>query len=400
MSISIKHRYFNKRKYLEADSTERQNATEEAIARHLKKRRTFGLMSVPLVTPQVGGFIYQISSQETDPLHGHDKNGLYVELDAEPYTTVDLAGEFTIPSAGNDKYLTLVLRFLEEQVDPQTDGILFTTVYFRREASFEIVVLEGTEAPTGTAVKPSLASEDGLYLSDILVTDSSTDANTTTVEFESARLTRDPIEEAVERGLDGISSIMALIGGPNGITLSDLNDVSVDEADAFNGMITPSALRHILVGLTDLQDALDSTYSVPSALNPMATLNDLRIKTFSTSQSTNTTGTPAPHSYPVPANSRYAILIGMHIEDAGGVVRPIVGITFIVMDTGEFITIRSSNTGAKVNSHLTDPLPATQLDRSGPDVITITGISTVSIDITYQLAAGAFPVIASMIGFF
>jgi len=55
--------------------------------------------------------------------------------------------------------------------------------------------------------------------------------------------------------------------------LGDLADVSANEADAFNGMDSPSAVRHILVGASDVQDALDGASS-PGSGNPFATLAD------------------------------------------------------------------------------------------------------------------------------
>jgi hypothetical protein len=222
MSLPVKHRYFFRKKYLASDSTERQEAVETAIARHFLKRSTCGLMSTPTVSadPTPNAFLYSIESNDgSNPIQGHDLNGLYVEADANPYVTDDLTnlarqgGGFTPPTATNEKYVTLVLRFFEVQAQPEIEKLSFTTVNFRREASFEIGVIEGVEAPLGTAVVPSLAGESGLYLADILIIDTDTDATTTviTTDVATPRLKLDPIREAADRGMDGILRQLAFL---------------------------------------------------------------------------------------------------------------------------------------------------------------------------------------------
>lgn len=210
MSLTIKHRYFNGKKYVPSDSTARQEAAEEAIGRHMVKRGTYGLLATPVVTAPGPAFQYQISSGGSEVLAGHTKDGLYVELDAEPYLTGDLTGEFTHPASGKEKIITLVLRYVEEDSQPGVDKATFTTVNFLRTSSFEVGIVEGDDANPGLAVAPDLSAEDGLYLADILVEYADADATDTDVTVDSTRLKIDPLKEAYDRGMDGIASTFVL----------------------------------------------------------------------------------------------------------------------------------------------------------------------------------------------
>jgi hypothetical protein len=121
----------------------------------------------------------------------------------------------------------------------EVEKLTFTSVPFREEASFLLYVLEGAEAPNpGPPVKPSLAAETGLYVCDILVTDTDVDASTTTVEIDTTRLKLDPISEAADRGLDGITQQLAFIGsGASTIRFRDIQGSALSLEQALLGML-------------------------------------------------------------------------------------------------------------------------------------------------------------------
>lgn len=60
----------------------------------------------------------------------------------------------TVTGVGNERYVSVFLKFARALSDPRTDGNN-VTVYFKRNESFEFVVVQGAEASVGTATKPA-----------------------------------------------------------------------------------------------------------------------------------------------------------------------------------------------------------------------------------------------------
>ena len=71
----------------------------------------------------------------------------------------------TVVTAGNEKWLSVFLTFARSLSDPRTDGN-GNPVEFQQAEGFSIQVVQGVEAATGTASKPSLVSP-GLLLADV-----------------------------------------------------------------------------------------------------------------------------------------------------------------------------------------------------------------------------------------
>jgi regulation of enolase protein 1 (concanavalin A-like superfamily) len=98
----------------------------------------------------------------------YDQQGLRVfvgtqqDLDCSvDYNSVSTA----VVTPGNEKYLSIFLRFKRLLSDPRTDGYS-QTVYFESAESFELWVKQGAEAVIPTATLPTLES-DSILLADV-----------------------------------------------------------------------------------------------------------------------------------------------------------------------------------------------------------------------------------------
>lgn len=78
----------------------------------------------------------------------------------------------SIVGVGQDKYLSVFAEFKRTLSDPRVDGNQ-ATVFFNRAENYQINVVQGAEAPTGTAVPPGLRSSQ-ILLADVLFNDTST----------------------------------------------------------------------------------------------------------------------------------------------------------------------------------------------------------------------------------
>ena len=94
---------------------------------------------------QLGRRIFYGSAQNVDV--STDENGLATEVSA----------------AGNEKLLSVFIRFVRLESDPRTDRAS-QQVFFRQDESFEFVVRQGGEAPIGTATPPPLQSDEILIV--------------------------------------------------------------------------------------------------------------------------------------------------------------------------------------------------------------------------------------------
>jgi hypothetical protein len=81
---------------------------------------------------------------------------------------VDENGAATdVVGAGNEKYLSVFAHFQRLLSDPRTDGF-GDTIYFEEAESFKLRLVQGAEAPSGTASRPPLDSTD-ILLADIRI---------------------------------------------------------------------------------------------------------------------------------------------------------------------------------------------------------------------------------------
>ena len=99
--------------------------------------------------------------------------------------TVDENGTATaVSTSGNEKYLSIFAEFVRDASDPRTDRN-GATVFFVNAESYAINVVQGVEAPTGTAVKPSLRS-DQVLLGDVLITYGMTQIQNSDIDLDRA----------------------------------------------------------------------------------------------------------------------------------------------------------------------------------------------------------------------
>ncbi len=121
----------------------------------------------------------------------------------------------SVASISNEKYVSIFLQFDRALSDPRTDGNS-QQVYFLREESFKLIVTQGSEAPIGTAVRPSLMS-DAILLADVRRTFGQTqilNANITTTRRQDAVIiSGSPL--AIRRGRteEAISDVVAAFNG-------------------------------------------------------------------------------------------------------------------------------------------------------------------------------------------
>ena len=215
--MRTRYTYYRGKDVLPDDMADLFDAIEESIDGGWSKRGITGyLTGLPTVT---AGTIFDldVASGGADPFSGHDSLGQIILFETDPVNTGDLSGEFTLPTAGNEKWLTLVVRYIKADSQPEVEKVppVFTTVQFRQTQSYEFVIIEGTQALIGTATKPDITAEEGLYLADILVTFGDTDFTAAMIETDPVRplssLRVDALREVVGRGLDGISERLALL---------------------------------------------------------------------------------------------------------------------------------------------------------------------------------------------
>jgi hypothetical protein len=73
-----------------------------------------------------------------------------------------------VAGAGNEKYVSVFLKFQRVESDPRIDGY-GATVYFEQDEGYLFYITQGAEAPAGTATPPALET-DGVLVCDILMT--------------------------------------------------------------------------------------------------------------------------------------------------------------------------------------------------------------------------------------
>jgi hypothetical protein len=77
----------------------------------------------------------------------------------------DSAVSTAVAGGGNEKWVSVFAKFARSLSDPRVDGNS-NTVYFQRDESFTLSVVQGAEAAIGVATRPALLG-DGILLADI-----------------------------------------------------------------------------------------------------------------------------------------------------------------------------------------------------------------------------------------
>jgi hypothetical protein len=120
--------------------------------------------------------------EASGPCRAYNKLGQRIYFG--PTQTIDCSededGQPTIPSAGNDRWIMIVLDFDRNLTDLRVDGN-GASVYYNRDEYFEIRVVAGAEA--GSPTKPTAPTE-GLILGDILLDETTTQINTGDINLD------------------------------------------------------------------------------------------------------------------------------------------------------------------------------------------------------------------------
>lgn len=143
----------------------------------------FGLITGGAVTPSVS-----VATATVGAFTAYGKSGqrLFMEIDQDVDFTMDSAGNPTVPSSGNFKWISLVARYGKFGQDPVTDGD-GATVYFQQIEGIsstgdvdvdhnptnagKIRIVQGTQAGSiGAANRPAVSSPD-ICIVDLLIDD-------------------------------------------------------------------------------------------------------------------------------------------------------------------------------------------------------------------------------------
>jgi hypothetical protein len=167
---------------------------------------------------------------------------------------------------GNEKWLSIQLGFDRTLSDPRTDGNS-ETVYFERAESFVLRVVQGAEAPIGTATRPAL-DPDYVLLADVLlnygetaINDSDIDTTRRQWQFRQSGAAyygaRGTMREVVQDIYDILNSIstggglvaatsVSYAGGPN--WYNGTTNPATTAEDQLDKIVADLALCHILLG--------------------------------------------------------------------------------------------------------------------------------------------------------
>jgi hypothetical protein len=99
-------------------------------------------------------------------LHGIAYDAYGQRIDVQGDVNKDCS-TYVPATVGNERWLTVVAKFARNNYDPHVDGY-GETVFYKSDEYYEITILDGAIAPTGTAVKPSPAVGETI-LADVLL---------------------------------------------------------------------------------------------------------------------------------------------------------------------------------------------------------------------------------------
>lgn len=127
----------------------------------------------------------------------------------------------TVVGGSREKWLSIFIQYTTTQSDPRTDD-LGNTVYYRDVTGYKLNVVQGAEAPTGTAIKPSLRG-DQILLADVLLA------------FGATALTNANISNLRSQ------TVFNAVGSPLAFKSKGLADALQNMTDAINSSIATTA---------------------------------------------------------------------------------------------------------------------------------------------------------------
>jgi len=193
----IRHDWANGQAYGPEEYEDFQDGLEQSERNHQTEQHGSGI----LTGLDVGATSPESMNVEVDVGTGHESEGRRIRVDSLQTVdcSVDRNGDPTTPSAGKERWLTLVAVFKRLWTGTAVyDPIRHTNIQPIGEESFEIEVVAGAEATPGNAVQYTPAADE-LLLCDILI-DSSTTQITDAMIDGDRRTTQGTMDNPPEIG--------------------------------------------------------------------------------------------------------------------------------------------------------------------------------------------------------
>ncbi len=218
--------HYLKQKLTEGELDADFDAVESALAYAASAAGVYGLCNNGAVTQKSG--TPNISVDVTGPLVAYDEDGQRIavgSLTNVPVSTDESSVSTTVTVPGDERYLSLFVKYQRALSDPRLDGA-GDTVFYNRAESFSFVVVQGAQAPAGTAAKPALRA------SHILLADIKLIFGQTSVLNADITTTRTQL-------------MVTLTGTPKSVQarnyLTTLQDLEDQINDIINGVVTIAA---------------------------------------------------------------------------------------------------------------------------------------------------------------
>lgn len=185
--------------------------SEDFIADHL----TPGFSAIPSLTQHspTPNFTVDVNIPGSGGIVGYDKIGKRIGIPTTQNVVLGTVsgGPVTLPSAGNEKYVTLFAGYKQFESDPQLDGNNIS-VNFQHEDGWEFTVIQGAQALAGSAVKPAHPGDNRLFIGDILLNSASTSILNSMID--QSRMTRLNLNDEIQ-GFD--AKEMGINAGAKGV---------------------------------------------------------------------------------------------------------------------------------------------------------------------------------------
>ena len=156
--------YYFRQKVTEAELDLGFTLLEQADRDFANDIGIFGIIDGMVASEKAG--VPDLSVDLTAPGRAYDQLGerIFFGTAQNVDLSTDLNGVSTaVQSGGNERIVSLFIKFDRALSDPRTDGNS-QQVFFRRDETFKFVVRQGAEASAGTAVPPPLQSDEVLVV--------------------------------------------------------------------------------------------------------------------------------------------------------------------------------------------------------------------------------------------
>lgn len=166
-----KYNWYYKQKVDLNDMRDAFNSVDDAIKRIIIDYENIGFITSPSVVQNDPSPDFSV---DVNPGAGYDQNGervFWTSKQDVSLTTDEDENPVTLPSVGNEKYITLLVGFTRLESQPEIDGNSVTVNYVSDE-SFTFSVIQGLQATAGSATKPTDPGDGRLIIADILLTSS------------------------------------------------------------------------------------------------------------------------------------------------------------------------------------------------------------------------------------